>query len=306
MRAFEVTPRFSRDDVGELNEVFHHQTYLTASESDQQAMMLASSVSKYRSELAYPWDNYFGLDLRPMLRGTNVLDLGCFTGGRAIAWYQRYDLGSITGIDVNPVFIEAGRRFAESQGANARFVQAFGEALPFGDGTFDAILSFDVFEHVQDLSETLRECRRVLRPGGRLLLVFPSYFHPTEHHLSLVTRAPCIHWLFSGTTLLAAYNGILEERGAQAGWYCREHPELEPWERGNTVNGTTVRRFKSLLDDSEWRVLRECYKPLGAVGRNASGSALAKTVSVFLYPAVSVPALRDFFAHRMTFILERR
>lgn len=52
--------------------------------------------------------------------------------------------------------------------------------LPVGDQSFDAVLSTQVLEHVQDPRVYLRECRRVLRPGGRLLLsthgIFP--YHP--------------------------------------------------------------------------------------------------------------------------------
>lgn len=45
--------------------------------------------------------------------------------------------------------------------------------LTFGQATFDAILSFDVFEHVPDYKAGLRECARVLRPGGRIYITVP-------------------------------------------------------------------------------------------------------------------------------------
>ena len=64
------------------------------------------------------------------------------------------------------------------------------ENLPFPDERFDAILSFDVFEHVQDVAATLAECHRVLKQGGLLLVVFPGYWQPREHHLGLATRLP--------------------------------------------------------------------------------------------------------------------
>lgn len=49
-----------------------------------------------------------------------------------------------------------------------------GVALPFDDGSFDAVLSFDVFEHIADSEGHLREVRRVLAPGGRYLLQTPN------------------------------------------------------------------------------------------------------------------------------------
>jgi ubiquinone/menaquinone biosynthesis C-methylase UbiE len=59
-----------------------------------------------------------------------------------------------------------------------RFDVGVGERLPFEDGSFDAILSLDVFEHVQDVSGVMAECRRVLAPGGMLLACFAQYFQP--------------------------------------------------------------------------------------------------------------------------------
>lgn len=50
--------------------------------------------------------------------------------------------------------------------------------LSFGDAEFDAILTFDVLEHVPDYRSALRECVRVLKPGGRLYLTVPFTYGP--------------------------------------------------------------------------------------------------------------------------------
>lgn len=47
--------------------------------------------------------------------------------------------------------------------------------LSFADGSFDTVISSDVFEHVSDIGAALSECRRVLRPGGRMLATFPFF-----------------------------------------------------------------------------------------------------------------------------------
>jgi 2-polyprenyl-3-methyl-5-hydroxy-6-metoxy-1,4-benzoquinol methylase len=303
MKTFEAEPAFSVSSVGELQEIFNHQDFLDGSEVDRQRVMLGSAEAKYSSETHYPWDNYFGFSLEPLLAGKTALDLGCFNGGRSIAWLERYKLAHITGIDINEVYIETATEFAAARQASADFVLATGEKLPFEEASFDAVLSFDVFEHVRDVDATLAECHRVLKPGGMLFVVFPGYFHPTEHHLSLATRTPCLHWVFKGQTLVAAYDQVLSERGADAAWYKRKSPQLAEWERGNTTNGTTLAAFERLIAQMEWQVVSAPKRPVGAIGRNAHRSAKAQAVSRLLRPFVHVPGIREFVLHRITYML---
>lgn len=305
MKAMPSRPEPPGEKVGELQEVFRHERFLGAQPGQRAAMMLESSRSKYQSELEYPWDAYFGIDLRPMLAGKEALDLGCFSGGRGVAWCERYGLGRLTGVDVDPNFIDAASQFARIRGAAAEFRLARGEELPFGDRTFDAILSYDVLEHVRSVADTLRECHRVLRPGGRCYLVFPGYFQPVEHHLSLATRFPAIQCLFSGGTLVAAYCAILDERGEDARWYRRGSAALESWERSNTLNGITLSKFRRILRDADWRVVLHSRKPIGSIGRNITKIRGARFVGNAFRPFTYVPGLQEFFLHRITYILEK-
>jgi len=291
--------------VGELEEVFHHPAFLKSSESEKKAIMLKSSESKYDSEVRYPWDHYFGMALFPLLREKTALDLGCFTGGRSAAWAQRYQLNYIVGVDVKKTYLEAATRFSTIKNVRADFLLARAESLPFPEATFDAILSIDVFEHVQDLRQTLDECYRVLRKRGRLFVVFPSYLHPTGHHLDLASKLPCIHYVFSGKTLVEAYYETLEERGTAANWYKRDSPLLRPWERCNTINGTTLREFQKLLKDNDWKIFLQSKKPIGSVGRNISQRPGFRYISRLFSPMTSVPFLQEIFLHRITFILEK-
>ena len=63
-------------------------------------------------------------------------------------------------------------------------VRGVGERLPFRDGMFDAVFSFNVLEHVRDPFACARELVRVLKPGGRLYCVVPFLqpFHAYPHH----------------------------------------------------------------------------------------------------------------------------
>ena len=305
MKQFESFPISPEVEVGELQEVFHHPIFLKGSQSERNEIMLKSSESKYNSELKYPWDHYFGIELLPFLQKKVVLDLGCFTGGRSAAWFERYQLDHLVGIDVTQIYIDAATQFAAAKKIKADFKVAKGESLPFEDESFDAILSFDVFEHVQDLQRTLSECYRVLKTKGRLFVVFPSYFQPIEHHLALVTELPGIHYLFSGQTLVKAYYEIIEERGSEAHWYRRNSPYLESWERCNSINGTTLAQFRKLLRNNNWKIILDSRKPIGSIGRNISEIKIFKFLSHFFYPLTFVPFLQEIFLHRITYILER-
>jgi ubiquinone/menaquinone biosynthesis C-methylase UbiE len=305
MKISERRPHFSENEVGELREAFNHDSFLQADSSHRKSIMLKSSESKYKSELQYPWDNYFGFSLKPLLHGKNALDLGCFTGGRSIAWFERYGLNRISGTDINDVYIEAAREFGSIRHATTDFRLGCGEHLPFSDNSLDAILTFDVFEHVKDIHQTLNECYRVLRKGGRLFSVFPSYFNPMEHHLSLVTNLPCIHWLFNGQTLMRAYWELLEERGNEAYWYKRSSQQLESWERCNSINGTTFLKFRAIIRTMKWEVQSEVHKQLGSVGRNVSQFPFLLVISKLLFPLTFIPVIQEAFLHRITFILKK-
>ena len=65
---------------------------------------------------------------------------------------------------------------------HAHIVNAAGEQLPFPSESFDAILSHEVLEHVQDDQQAVREMVRVLRPGGRIVIFAPNRGYPFETH----------------------------------------------------------------------------------------------------------------------------
>jgi SAM-dependent methyltransferase len=305
MRLREEFPSPVGEQADELQEIFNHPLFTLGSAEKRREIMRNSSAAKYRSEMRYPWDQYFGMSLAPWLKGRRALDLGCFTGGRGVAWAERYGLAHLMGVDVAEPFIEAAREFAGSRNVPAEFRLAKAEGLPFEDASVDAVLSFDVLEHVQDVPRALAECHRVLRNGGLLFVVFPGYYQPVEHHLSMVTRSPGLQYLFSGQTLLTAYCEILNERGGAADWYRRRSSELEPWERGNTINGTTLAQFRGYVRGGHWATLRHVRKPIGSIGRNASKSLLLKGVSLLCNPLARLPGLEEIFLHRITFVLQK-
>jgi ubiquinone/menaquinone biosynthesis C-methylase UbiE len=108
------------------------------------------------------------------LEGKRILDLGCGVG----AFVRR--LGEFSG-EVYGTDIDAGR-VAEGGREVPNLGLAVCENLPFADETFDVILLHEVLEHVDDDVQTLREARRVLAPGGRIVVFCPNRLYPFETH----------------------------------------------------------------------------------------------------------------------------
>src|SRR6056297_1597051 len=99
--------------------------------------------------------------------GKDVLDLGCAGGFMAEALDDRG--AHVTGIDPAQEAIAAARAHADAAGRAIRYDVGVGEALPYCDTSFDAVVCVDVLEHVQSLPGVIAEVSRVLRPGGLFL-----------------------------------------------------------------------------------------------------------------------------------------
>jgi SAM-dependent methyltransferase len=104
--------------------------------------------------------------LAPLRGDERALDAGCGTGALALALAPM--VGEVVGVDPDEERIEAATRLAP---ANARFEVADAAALPFAPGSFDVVGSLRVLHHARRPELIVAELTRVLRPGGRVLLV---------------------------------------------------------------------------------------------------------------------------------------
>jgi demethylmenaquinone methyltransferase/2-methoxy-6-polyprenyl-1,4-benzoquinol methylase len=141
--------------------------------------------------------------------GEVALDVGVGTGDLAFGVLEASDHSArAIGIDLSPLMLDAARRRAGPH-AKERFAPllATAERLPFADGTFERVVAGFAVRNFGDLSHGLREMRRVLRAGGRaVILEFstpPNAFIGIAYRIYLHQLVPRIATLLGGDA--AAY-----------------------------------------------------------------------------------------------------
>ena len=99
--------------------------------------------------------------------GWRVLDAGCGPGTITLGLARKVAPGQVVGIDIveGSQFSDARER-ARCEGLNVEFRKASVYELPFEDGSFDAVFSHALLEHLSAPAAAILELRRVLKPGG--------------------------------------------------------------------------------------------------------------------------------------------
>ena len=128
------------------------------------------------------------------------LDCGCAEGYYCVALAQR-GASSVVGVDVIAERVAGAEALPHPD--NVSFLIAGAGSLPFDDCSFDGVLVNEVLEHVEDEAASLQDIRRVLRPGGRLVLFSPNRWFPFEGHGArlpsgrdlLTVPVPLMPWL---------------------------------------------------------------------------------------------------------------
>src|ERR1700681_4700792 len=124
--------------------------------------------------------------------GRKVLDVGCGNG----YVLSRYAAAGATvyGVDIHSKAIELTKKRFQLLNLRGEFRVAEAEDLPFDDGAFDCVTCMGVLHHVPDTERSLGEIRRVLKPGGRLIMMVyhrNSALYRIRFPVdSLVTRKP--------------------------------------------------------------------------------------------------------------------
>ena len=226
-----------------------------------------------------------------MFTGKTVLDMGCGAAGTSL-YYLSIGAARVVGVDIVPHYQEEAEAFARELGFGDRFTFLLGDALrlPIPDDSFDVVIMNDFMEHIRNPEGALREALRVLKPGGRIYLNFPPYYHPTGIHMSDVIGIPWVHLLFSEQTLIAAYKELVRGLPDEA---QRLSLRFSTDETGRTyisyLNKMTIRKFHRLLQAAGLKPLWYREIPLRR----------------FLSPLARLPVVKEMFVKMCACVIEK-
>ena len=192
--------------------------------------------------------------------GEHVLDIG--SGPGLLAWDLANTVGPggrVVGLDLSDAMLEMGRRRCADL-AHVSFQSGDAAKLPFEDGSFDAVVSTQVFEYVPDIPGALAEVRRVLRPGGRVAILDTDYDSLVVH----TEDRPRLDRIMDAWDEHFVHRGLPRTLGAQlrdAGFRVRERTAIPMFNPEYTPNAFSFHLVKLIAGFCAGR--RECTKEDG-------------------------------------------
>ncbi|MCK9444006.1 MAG: class I SAM-dependent methyltransferase [Tissierellaceae bacterium] len=226
-----------------------------------------------------------------MFKDKRVLDIGCGAGGKTL-YYASRGVDKVWGIEVVEHYEDEANDLAEERGLRDKFQFVLGDAanMPFEDNFFHTIIMNDAMEHVDEPLTVLEECHRVLKPGGRLYVNFPPYYHPFGAHLSDAIGIPWVHIFFSDDTLIQAYKDLVKDLpDGSTRINFRISTDENQREYFSYINRMTIKRFNQILRDTNYN--RKYYEEVPL--RN------------FLSPLAKFPVLKEGFVKMVVAVLEK-
>ena len=130
----------------------------------------ANTYGEDRMSRWFAYYQHLALSKLPLDNGSWFLDVGCGPGVAVREAAKRIGDGKACGIDISPKMVEKAKKLAAEQ-PNVEYHVANSESIPYADDTFKSVICTCSFHHYERPVEALHEIRRVLRPGGKFVLV---------------------------------------------------------------------------------------------------------------------------------------
>ncbi len=163
------------------------------------------------------------VDAASLRSGESVLDCGCGTGTLALIAKRRVGPGgSVHGIDISKDMLERAKKKTRQEGLDITFHEGSIDELPFPDASFDAIFSTLMLHHVPKEVKlgAFREMRRVLKPGGRIVI---ADFGPPKRWWGWLLSAPLMLMFLATSATRDNLFNRLPELMSEAGLRVSEH-----------------------------------------------------------------------------------
>jgi SAM-dependent methyltransferase len=226
------------------------------------------------------------------VKGRRVIDFGCGSGDLS---RLACELGaaSVIGLDLQEQFLALAREAAVAHGVQDRvtFIDGHPDAIPLPTASADVVLCFDVMEHVLDYEPIIREWRRVLVPGGKVLIWWGLWMHPYGHHCYPLINVPWAHLVLSDAALLRICRRLYALPEYQPSFWLldeRGHKKPDPLRDDTTLddylNKLTTWRFEGVCRRAGFQIARKDVVPFSG----DRGRALKKLLA-------SIPFLSDAF-----------
>ncbi|MEO1934383.1 MAG: methyltransferase domain-containing protein [Myxococcales bacterium] len=189
-----------------------------------------------------------------------VLDLGTGTAHTALAFAPL--VADVVGLDLTQEMLDAGGRLARERGIdNLDLKLGDAEAIPFENESFDLVVARQCPHHFADVALAVREAARVLRPGGRLLILdsisLPNAKLDTFMNAVEILRDPSHVRNYS----LAQWKSFFEDAGivvrVQHDWLLRL--EFEDWTKRGGTAAPAVAQLRAMLSSDAPSEVLEAY-----------------------------------------------
>jgi len=266
----------------------------------------AHADQRFRSEYDYALFEYYRsakviafLERAGVAVRGRVLDAGCGGGGMPLSLAE--ETGPVVGIDPINRFGDAGVRLGLERGVRRlHFALADGMALPFSNGAFDLVLSHAVIEHVADAPLYLRECARVLAPGGRVYLSTAPYLSFAGAHLPRLKIPVPLHLLFGRRIAFPTFTFLARH----AAWLLKEPANENSFiklarkgeiKHDDLLELVTVSRLRGQIAAAGLKILREELHLTATIRR------LPKSIGRVVK---ETDLARDVFISNMEYVLE--